>query len=64
VHRPLPQDNKLRGWAWKATIQGKPGGILDGRTVCFKDTVCIADVPQIFGTTAIEDFIRGFNERS
>ncbi|KAJ7471914.1 amidase signature domain-containing protein [Mycena latifolia] len=57
VHRPLPQDNKLRGWAWKVTIEGKPGGILDGRTVCLKDTVCVADVPQIFGTTAIQDFI-------
>ncbi|KAJ6491564.1 amidase signature domain-containing protein [Mycena vulgaris] len=57
VHRPLPEDDKLRGWAWKVTIHGKAGGILDGRTVCFKDTVCVADVPQIFGTTAIQDFI-------
>ncbi|KAF7361366.1 Amidase signature domain-containing protein [Mycena sanguinolenta] len=57
VHQPLPEDNKLRGWAWKVTIQGKPGRILEGKTVCFKDTICIARVPQIFGTTAIEDFI-------
>ncbi|KAJ7902819.1 amidase signature domain-containing protein [Mycena olivaceomarginata] len=57
IHRPLPEDNKLRGWAWKATIHGKPGGILEGKTVCFKDTVCVAKVPQLFGTTAIEDFI-------
>ncbi|KAJ7629505.1 amidase signature domain-containing protein [Mycena polygramma] len=57
IHRPLPKDNKLRGWAWKATIEGNAGGILDGKTVCFKDTVCIADVPQLFGTTAVQDFI-------
>ncbi|KAF7328915.1 Amidase signature domain-containing protein [Mycena venus] len=57
IHQPLPEDNKLRGWAWKATIHGEPGGILEGKTVCFKDTVCVAKVPQLFGTTAIEDFI-------
>ncbi|KAJ7038596.1 amidase signature domain-containing protein [Mycena alexandri] len=57
IHRPLPEDNKLKGWAWKATIQGTPGGILDGRKVCFKDTICVARVPSLFGTTAIEDFI-------
>ncbi|KAJ7675468.1 amidase signature domain-containing protein [Mycena rosella] len=57
VHRPRPQDNALRGWAWKATVRGTPGGLLDGRTVCFKDTVCVAGVPQLFGTTAIHEFI-------
>ncbi|KAJ6558118.1 amidase signature domain-containing protein [Mycena capillaripes] len=57
VHQPLPEDNKLRGWAWKATIEGKAGGVLDGKTVCFKDIVCIAGVPQLFGTTAIQGFI-------
>ncbi|KAJ7911562.1 amidase-domain-containing protein [Mycena leptocephala] len=57
IHRPLPEDNKLRGWAWKVTIHGKSGEILDGKTVCMKDTVCIANVPQLFGTTAIQDFI-------
>lgn len=44
------------------TIHGKSGGILDGKTVCMKDTVCIANVPQLFGTTAIQDFIRGLND--
>ncbi|KAJ7764832.1 amidase [Mycena metata] len=57
IHRPLPEDNKLKGWAWKATIQGKQGGILDGRKVCLKDTICVAKVPSLFGTTAIEDFV-------
>ncbi|KAJ7641471.1 amidase signature domain-containing protein [Roridomyces roridus] len=57
VHRPLSEDNKLRGWAWKVTIKGKPGGILDGKTICLKDTICVANVPQLFGTTAIEDFV-------
>ncbi|KAJ6510543.1 amidase signature domain-containing protein, partial [Mycena sanguinolenta] len=56
IHQPLPEDNKLRGWAWKATIHGKSDGILEGKTVCFKDTICVARVPQTFGTTAIDNF--------
>ncbi|KAJ7207963.1 amidase signature domain-containing protein [Mycena pura] len=57
IHRPGPDANTLGGWAWKATIEGTPGGVLHGKTVCVKDTVCVARVPQLFGTTAIEDFI-------
>ncbi|KAJ7736720.1 amidase signature domain-containing protein, partial [Mycena maculata] len=56
VHQPLPEDNKLRGWGWKATIQGKPGGILDRTTVCLKDTVCVAQVPQLFGYTRLHSW--------
>ncbi|KAK7028305.1 amidase signature domain-containing protein [Favolaschia claudopus] len=59
IHRPAPEDNRLRGWAWKVTIcnENMEGGILEGKTVCVKDTVCIAGVPQMFGTEAIEDFV-------
>ncbi|KAJ7280228.1 amidase signature domain-containing protein [Mycena rebaudengoi] len=57
VHRPPPEDNKLKGWAWKVSIQGELEGILHGKTVCFKDTICVAGVPQLFGTTAIQDFV-------
>ncbi|CAK5263639.1 unnamed protein product [Mycena citricolor] len=57
VHRPDPEANRYRAWAWKVSIDGKRGGVLDGKTVCLKDTICVADVPQLFGSNAIS---RGF----
>ncbi|GAA5828304.1 hypothetical protein JCM11251_006186 [Rhodosporidiobolus azoricus] len=57
VHLPSKGDNPQRGWAWKARIDGAPSGILQGRTVTVKDTVCIAGVPQLFGTDAFVDFV-------
>ncbi|KAL8290383.1 hypothetical protein RQP46_002641 [Phenoliferia psychrophenolica] len=57
VHRPDASDNALRGWAWKVKIQGAPSGILKGKTVCAKDTVCVRDVPLLFGTHAISGYI-------
>ncbi|KAK4700934.1 amidase, partial [Phenoliferia sp. Uapishka_3] len=57
VHRPKDEDNLLRGWAWKANIGGAEEGILAGRTVVVKDTICVAGVPLLFGTDAIEDLI-------
>ncbi|GJN87596.1 hypothetical protein Rhopal_000551-T1 [Rhodotorula paludigena] len=56
VHLPSPDDNPLRAWAWKATIEGARTGLLKGRTVTVKDTVCVAGVGQLFGTDAFTDF--------
>lgn len=57
--RAVPDaDNHLRGWAWKATVKGRVGGSLSGKTICLKDNICLAGVPCLFGTNAIKDFIR------
>lgn len=54
------EGNPLRAWAWKVTIEGEPTepkALLKGRTVTVKDTVCVAGVPQLFGTDAFTDFV-------
>ncbi|GAA5823414.1 hypothetical protein JCM11251_000626 [Rhodosporidiobolus azoricus] len=56
VHRPADEENKLRGWSWKAMVAGGNDGILAGKTVCLKDTICLADVPLCFGTSAFTDY--------
>ncbi|GAA6041989.1 hypothetical protein JCM8097_009133 [Rhodosporidiobolus ruineniae] len=56
VHRPADEDNKLRGWSWKGKVEGVKGGLLQGKTVCLKDTICLAEVPLCFGTSAFEDY--------
>ncbi|GAA5908638.1 hypothetical protein JCM6882_003700 [Rhodosporidiobolus microsporus] len=56
VHRPADEENQLRGWSYKATVEGEKEGILAGKTVCLKDTICLADVPLCFGTSAFTDY--------
>ena len=59
VHLPTGDENPLRAWAWRADIGG--GGresLLQGKSVVFKDTVCVAGVPLVFGTDAFEGYIR------
>lgn len=61
VHLPLASNNPLKGWAWR----GEAGDIdhdgvnrLRGKTVVLKDTICMAQVPLLFGTDAFEGYIR------
>lgn len=64
IHRPTGKDNPLNGWAWRADA-GDPvdssGKLLSGKRVVFKDTICMAEVPLLFGTDAFEGFVREFD---
>lgn len=56
VHRPSLEENIL-GHAWAHTFSIKdrsPTGCLIGKTVCLKDCICVAGVPQLLGTDIIE----------
>lgn len=53
----LPQENPLKAWAWRCNAGGAEG-ILSGKTVVLKDTVCMAGVPLLFGTNAFENYTR------
>ena len=50
----------MLAWAWRADIKSKDtaGSLLGGAKVVFKDTVCVAGVPLVFGTNAFENYIR------
>jgi amidase len=56
VHRVLPQEQVLGvAWAHKCSIKDPSiQGPLSGKTVCLKDCIAVAGVPQMLGTTAIE----------
>ncbi|WVQ80574.1 hypothetical protein IAT38_002679 [Cryptococcus sp. DSM 104549] len=59
VHLPKAEENPLKGWAWRADIGDSlesTGKLLSGKTVVFKDTICVAGVPLLFGTNAFEDY--------
>ncbi|CAN9168974.1 unnamed protein product [Alternaria alternata] len=55
VHRPSADEQDFgNAWAHKFLISGNPqGSLLRGKTLCLKDNVAVAGVPQFFGTDAI-----------
>ncbi|THZ11560.1 putative amidase, partial [Aureobasidium pullulans] len=56
VHRPTLEENILgHAWAHTFSIKDKnPTGCLTGKTVCLKDCICVAGVPQLLGTDIID----------
>lgn len=56
-----PSDNEQQfgnAWAHKFLIRGNPAGdLLRNKTVCIKDNIAVADVPQFFGTDAIAPWV-------
>jgi amidase len=55
VRRPSPEEQDYgHAWAHKFLIRGnRKGELLRGKTVCLKDNIAVAGVPQFFGTEAI-----------
>lgn len=59
LRRPTEQEQDFgHAWAHKFKIRGSPSdGVLSGKTVCLKDNVAVAGVPQFFGTDAIPEWV-------
>jgi len=56
-HRPDPSENLLNAWYYKTEIRGAPSGPLAGRRIVVKDTVCIAGVPMMNGSSIMEGYV-------
>ena len=52
-----PEDNPHNAWYWKTTIEGSAEGPLKGKSIAIKDNVCIAGVPMMNGSRAVEGYI-------
>lgn len=62
IHRPKASDNKNGAWAYKVNIEDTKPNLsksrpLAGKTICFKDCIEVAKVPQILGTDAHKPWI-------
>lgn len=59
IHFPEPADNPLGAWAWRFDLSSDfpSSRILDGRTICLKDNICVAGVPCLLGTETFRDWI-------
>jgi amidase len=54
---PEPGGNPLGAWYVTAEICSDADGPLSGRTVAIKDNICVAGIPMMNGSRAVEGFI-------
>ncbi len=55
-YRPLPAENTLNAWYYKTDIKGAAHGPLAGKHIALKDTVCVAGVPMMNGSSIMEGY--------
>ena len=55
-YRPRADENPLGAWYWKTKLAGAAEGPLAGKTLAIKDNVCVAGVPMMNGTVALEGY--------
>ena len=55
-YRPSPAENPLNAWYYKTEVRGAPDGPLRGRRIALKDTVCLAGVPMMNGSSIMEGY--------
>ncbi|WP_136661610.1 amidase [Nitratireductor sp. XY-223] len=56
-YRPSPSENPLNAWFYKTDIKGAPDGPLRGKRIALKDTVCVAGVPMMNGSSIMEGYV-------
>src|SRR6266576_170726 len=60
-HRPAADENPLNAWYQKCSIKGASSGILAGKRIAIKDNVCVAGVPMMNGSSALEGYVPEFD---
>ena len=56
-YRPTPAEDPLNAWTWKCRIEPAGRGVLDGKSVSFKDHIAVARMPMSYGAFALEGFV-------
>ncbi|MCP9483326.1 amidase [Shimia sp. CNT1-13L.2] len=55
-HFPPVSENPLNAWYVKTDIKGAPDGPLRGKRIALKDTICLAGVPMMNGSSIMEGY--------
>ena len=56
-YRPDEKENPHKAWTWKTRVEGNKEGILAGKTIALKDTVCLAGVPMQNGSHVLDGYV-------
>ena len=59
--KPMPGSDPFNAWLWRCRIEGDSVGILQGKTVSFKDNIAVAGIPLTFGTSELSGLIPDFD---
>jgi amidase len=54
---PTDEEDPLNAWYVKTSVKGAPEGKLSGRQVVIKDTICLAGVPMMDGSSSLEGYV-------
>src|ERR671921_567705 len=60
-YRPDREENPLNAWYCKCSITGAENGPLSGKRIAIKDNVCVAGVPMMNGSSALEGYVPEFD---
>jgi amidase len=60
-YRPSAEENPLNAWYQKCSIKGASSGILARKRIAIKDNVCVAGVPMMNGSSALEGYVPEFD---
>ncbi|MGH3756430.1 amidase family protein [Actinophytocola sp.] len=60
-YRPRSEEDPLNAWLWRCNISSPGIGLLQGKTVSFKDHVSVAGMPLTFNSSPMEGFIANFD---
>lgn len=60
-YRPDAEEDPLHAWYRKCSIEGAEGGPLSGKRLAIKDNICVAGVPMMNGTAALEGYVPEFD---
>ncbi|MEM0978597.1 MAG: amidase [Pseudomonadota bacterium] len=55
-HFPDFSENPLNAWYVKTEVRGAPDGPLRGKQIALKDTICLAGVPMMNGSSVMEGY--------
>lgn len=55
-HFPGPTENAMNAWYVKTEVRGAPDGKLRGKRIALKDTICLAGVPMMNGSSIMEGY--------
>jgi amidase len=58
---PTPRENPLNAWYWRCSIREREDGPLAGKRVVAKDNICVAGIPMMNGSRALEGYVPEFD---
>src|ERR1700716_3672482 len=60
-YRPSADETPYGAWYWQTDIRTGAEGLLSGKKVAIKDTICVSGVPMMNGSVLLEGYVPEFD---